>query len=159
VPNGTWASPAPRCRAVDIRPAGPADLPEVLRLVALLHPEDAPPDPDPAARALTEILSRGDDHALLVAETGGAIVGTLHLVISPNLTHDGAPWAIVENVVVDEARRASGVGRALMEEAERRARDAGCYKVQLMSADQRGVGAFYETLGFEPRARGYRKYF
>jgi GNAT superfamily N-acetyltransferase len=158
VPNGTWASPAPRCRAVDIRPAGPADLPEVLRLVALLHPEDAPPDPDPAARALTEILSR-DDHALLVAETGGAIVGTLHLVISPNLTHDGAPWAIVENVVVDEARRASGIGRALMEEAERRARDAGCYKVQLMSADQRGVGAFYETLGFEPRARGYRKYF
>ena len=126
--------------------------------MAQLHPEDAPPDPDPAARALTEILAR-DDHALLVAETGGEVAGTLHLVISPNLTHDGAPWAIVENVVVDEGRRGSGIGRALMEEAERRARAAGCYKVQLMSADERGVGAFYEGLGFEPRARGYRKYF
>jgi GNAT superfamily N-acetyltransferase len=143
---------------VEVRPAGPADLPDVLRLVAQLHPDDAPPDAGRAARALTEILTR-DDHALLVAETGGAITGTLHLVVAPNLTHDGAPWAIVENVVVDESRRGGGIGSALMHEAERRARQAGCYKVQLMSADHRGVGAFYETLGFEPRARGYRKYF
>lgn len=80
-------------------------------------------------------------------------------MIAPNLTHDGASWATVENVVVDEGRRGQGVGRALMEEAERRARDAGCYKVQLMSADEREVGAFYEVLGFELRARGYRKYY
>jgi GNAT superfamily N-acetyltransferase len=144
--------------AVEVRPARPADLPEVLRLVAQLHPEDPPPDLNRAARALTEILSR-DDHALLVADAGGAVAGTLHLVVAPNLTHDGAPWAIVENVAVDEPHRRTGVGRALMEEAERRAREAGCYKVQLLSADERGVGAFYETLGFEPLARGYRKYF
>ena len=143
---------------VAIRPAGSADLPEVLRLVAQLHPEDRPPDPDRAGRALAEILSRAD-HALLVAERGGAVTGTLHLVMAPNLTHDGAPWAVVENIVVDEGFRGQGVGRALMDEAERRAREAGCYKVQLMSADERGVGAFYEGLGFELRARGYRKYF
>jgi len=107
---------------------------------------------------MAEILPR-EGHALLVAEGDGAIVGTLHLVVVPNLTHDGSPWAIVENVVVDEGRRGHGVGRALMEEAERRAREVGCYKVQLLSADHRGVQAFYENLGFEPRARGYRKYF
>jgi len=143
---------------VEVRPARSSDLSEVLRLLAQLHPEDAPPDPDQAARALAAILSR-DGHALLVAESGSAIAGTLHLVISPNLTHDGSPWAIVENVVVDEAERGGGIGRTLMQEAERRAREAGCYKVQLMSAEDRGVGAFYESLGFKRRARGYRKYF
>ena len=143
---------------IQVRTARSGDLPDVLRLVAQLHPDDPPPDPERAAAALPEILSR-EDHALLVAEVDGQLVGTLHLIVSPNLTHDGAPWAIVENVVVDDGRRGTGIGRALMDEAERRARRAGCYKVQLLSADHRDAGAFYGTLGYELRARGYRKYF
>ena len=129
-----------------------------MQLVAQLHPDDAPSDPARAAPALDEIVAR-EDHALLVAEDDEGLVGTLHLVIAPNLTHDGGSWAIVENVVVEEARRGHGIGRALMDEAERRARAAGCYKVQLLSAEERGVRIFYENLGYEARAVGFRKYF
>jgi len=132
----------------------------VLRLVAQLHRgDDRSPDGLRSRQAWDEIVAR-EDHAALVAEVDGTVVGTLHLVVVPTLTHDGAPWAIVENMVVDEDGRGHGVGTARMGEAERRARAAGCYKVQLLSAvDRSGAHAFYERQGFELRARGYRKYF
>ena len=141
-----------------VRVAGVDDLPALLRLVAQLHSGQGPPDERAGRAALEHILER-PDHTLLVAEVDGEPAGTLHLVVAPNLTHDGKPWAIVENVVVDEPHRRRGVGRALMDEAMARARAAGCYKVQLLSAVERDAAAFYESLGFEARALGYRRYF
>lgn len=76
-----------------------------------------------------------------------------------NLTHDGRPYALVENVVVDAAERGRGVGGALMEAAVTRAAEAGCYKLQLISRDGRSEAhAFYERAGFTASAQGYRRY-
>jgi GNAT superfamily N-acetyltransferase len=77
----------------------------------------------------------------------------------PNLTHGGAPWAIVENVVVDAAVRRCGVGRRLMEDVAHRCRTAGCYKIQLLSRKHRAEAhSFYRMLGFEASAEGFRCY-
>jgi len=47
-----------------------------------------------------------------------------------------------------------------MREIERRVEQAGCYKVQLLSRKHRhGAHAFYEALGFEASAEGFRRYF
>lgn len=47
-----------------------------------------------------------------------------------------------------------------MEEAIRRAKDAGCYKVQLLSNRARTQAhTFYGSLGFELNAEGFRLYF
>ncbi len=102
--------------------------------------------------------------ALLVAEDGGVVVGTVTLVVVPNLTHGGQPWAQVENMVTDSTVRGSGVGRRLIEECLRLAGEAGCYKVQLQSGNQRRTRAndahgFYEHLGFAPSSVGFRHYF
>jgi hypothetical protein len=43
--------------------------------------------------------------SLLVAEVDDTVVGTIDLLIVPNVTHGGRPWAIVENLIVDEAAR------------------------------------------------------
>ena len=48
-----------------------------------------------------------------------------------------SPWAAVENVVVDDRYHRRGVGRALMEEAARRAREADCHRLQLLSSQRR----------------------
>jgi hypothetical protein len=45
-----------------------------------------------------------------------------------------------------------------MDAVVRTARRAGAYKVQLMSADGREAHSFYEAIGFEARARGFRRY-
>jgi GNAT superfamily N-acetyltransferase len=95
-----------------------------------------------------------------VAELEGAVVGTADLLVVPNLTHRGDPWAIVENVVVATAARRRGVGRALLSHAVELARRAGCYKLQLLSMKHRTEAhAFYRSLGIEPVAEGFRIYF
>jgi len=101
---------------------------------------------------------------LLVAERDQAAIGTGTLVIVPNLTHNSQPWAQVENMVTDERARGTGAGRALIEECLRLAADAGCYKVQLQSANTRNTAendahGFYRHLGFEPSSVGFRYYF
>ena len=97
---------------------------------------------------------------LLVAEDRGMVVGTMVLLIVPNLAHNACPWAIVENVIVDNKYRGQQVGRLLMEYAINQAQEAGCYKLMLTSnKKRRGAHRFYRSLGFEATAHGFSTYF
>ena len=146
-------------RSSVVRRAAAADLDAVLGLLAQLHPErPGMPAVDEARAVWTEMLAQ-PERTIVVAEVDGGVCGVADLLVVPNLTHDAHPWSIVENVVVDEPQRGRGIGRALMDAVVRAAREAGAYKVQLLSADGREAHAFYETLGFEPRAQGFRLYF
>jgi GNAT superfamily N-acetyltransferase len=151
--------------ALRIRTARPGDLTRLLALLSELRERaTAGVVWEQAAReeaegAWNEILT-DPRRTFLVAELGGEIVGTADMVVVPNLTHRARPLAFVENVVVTSARRGDGIGRALMVEVEARARDAGCYKLQLLSNELReDAHRFYESLGFRASARGYRRYF
>ncbi len=95
--------------------------------------------------------------SVLVAEDDGRITGALVLAIIENITHKGTPYAIIENVVVDEAARGQRHGEALMEYAIAEARRAGCYKVSLTSNKRRGEAhRFYERLGFVQTHEAFR---
>lgn len=145
--------------AVTIRPAAFGDLERLLVLYGQL--DNRPPDP-PSAHAMgaLEVIQMAPYVHLVVAEVDGDVAGTATLVVVPNLTHGGRPWMQLENMVVDEAMRGRGVGRALMEAAERMARQHGCYKIQLQSAEHRtDAHRFYEAAGFRATSRGYRRYF
>lgn len=97
---------------------------------------------------------------LVVAVLDGHLVGTADLLVLPNLTHHGKPWALVENVIVTGAARRTGVGRELVEHLIELARAAGCYKVQLLSDKQRvEAHDFYRSLGLDAVAEGFRIYF
>lgn len=110
---------------------------------------DAPGENDreAAARHLGALQRAGG--VVLVAEQAGRPVGTLTLFLLPLLAHRGAPEALVEDVAVHPDAQGTGVGRALMHEAMRRARVAGCYKLALSSnAKRTAAHAFYDRLGF-----------
>jgi GNAT superfamily N-acetyltransferase len=148
-----------------IRDAGPDDLPRLLTLYLQLsessqHPEDAVRPAAESHHAMLARIAEDPNVRVLVAEEDGAVVGTLALYILPNLSHGARPFAIVENVVVDASERGSGIGKQLMAEAERIAREAGCYKVSLTSNNKRGPAhAFYEAIGYGPTHRGFTRYF
>ena len=99
-------------------------------------------------------------HELLVAECQGEVVGTMVLLIVPNLSHGALPWALVENLVIDQRHQRRGLGKLLMEYAIARSKEAGCYKLTL-SSDKRRREAhrFYRSLGFQASAHGFRLYF
>ncbi len=111
------------------------------------------------ARSVLEAMLSQDGRLVLVAETDGRVSGTADLIISANLTHDASPWAIVENFVVDEQSRRRGLGRSLIDDAVRRAEEAGCYMIQLVPLKHRThAHAFYARNGFQPVAEGLRRY-
>ena len=147
-----------------IRRARVADLPAILDLLDELR-EGATPgipwdrgDPLWTATVWEEILT-DPRRMYLVAEEDDRLVGTVDLVIVPNLTHGARPIGFVENMVVTADRRGDGIGRSLIADVMARARAEGCYKVQLLSANGRErAHSFYEELGFEASSRGYRRY-
>jgi ribosomal protein S18 acetylase RimI-like enzyme len=144
-----------------VREASATDLDALMGLYGqLTGPPREPvrePPPDPH-EAIAQIIS-DPARSLLVAELDGTVVGTVDLLIAPNLTHRAQPWALVENVVVAESARRLGVGRALMQHAMELAREAGCYKVNLISGNERtGAHDFYRSLGFEAIGQGFKTY-
>ena len=141
-----------------VRPAEPRDLEALLDLYAQLSPGNAGADREDARRALADLIAAAHV-SLTVAESGGRVIGTVTLVVVPNLTHGAAPWAQLENMVVDEEHRGSGAGQALLRTARDEAWARGCYKVQLQSANEReGAHRFYARFGFMPSSVGFRLY-
>jgi ribosomal protein S18 acetylase RimI-like enzyme len=144
-----------------VREATEADLPRVVELLAQLAPGDpdredlSSPLPYKYHLAFRQMTEAGQK--LLVVEDGDRIGGTLALVITANLSHHASPYAIIENVVVDEAARSRGLGETLIRAAIAEAKAAGCYKVSLTSNKRRtGAHRFYERLGFKRTHEAFR---
>lgn len=97
-------------------------------------------------------------NTLIVGEEDGEIIATYQLVFLSSLSHQGTRRAEVEAVRVARARRGQGIGRALMADAEQRARAAGCGMLQLATNNSRdGAQRFYSKLGFSPSHVGMKK--
>jgi ribosomal protein S18 acetylase RimI-like enzyme len=94
-------------------------------------------------------------NTVLIARSGGKIIGTTTLVMFPLPTGLRA-W--IEDVVVDESARGQGAGEAMTREALRLAREAGARTVDLTSRPAReAAGRLYERAGFKLRdSRLYR---
>ena len=147
-----------------IRLATETDIPSILELYQELNTtpyqtrHDRSPSMEECRRVFAEI-SETPGHELVIAEESGNIIGTLVLLIVPNLSHGALPWALVENMVVTRSHRHQGIGKSLMEYVLKRARDAGCYKTTLNSnKKRRGAHRFYRSVGFESLAIGFRHY-
>jgi GNAT superfamily N-acetyltransferase len=149
--------------SVDVRPAVVADVPALLTLYQQLSGGLAPELPLTMAEAEARFagIAADPDRTLLVATVEGAVAGTVDLlIVRPSLTHGGRPWAAVENVVVDDRYHRRGVGRALMDEAARRAREADCHRLQLLSSQRRtDAHAFYRAIGMDASPQGFRLFF
>lgn len=139
-----------------IRTARKDDLPALLHLYCQLSPEDPVLAPEDAHERLAVLLASNLVH-LLVAERDDDVVGTCLLLIIPNLTRGGRPFAIIENVVSRHDARRQGVGLALLADAQSRAWDANCYKIMIATGRKDdAVLRFYERAGF---TRGTKTFF
>jgi ribosomal protein S18 acetylase RimI-like enzyme len=149
---------------VVVRKAVEEDIPRLLELYRQLEitASDAEANKQMTPDDYHKVFARIDSYPgmeLVVAEEKGKIVGSLEIMIVPNLSHKGLPWALVENVIVDEILRRMGVGRQLMQYAINQAKTAGCYRISLSSNNSRTIAhKFYESLGFKGSSIGFRLY-
>jgi GNAT superfamily N-acetyltransferase len=141
--------------SIKYRPAQLADIPAIAALLVSLFTieQDFTPDPARQVAGLKLMLPR-EDILLWVAEApvaGAAprVIGfcSVQTLIS---TAEGGPVGLIEDVVVAEGWRSSGIGRKLLEGAEAWARRRGCSRLQLL-ADQKNPPAlgFYAHLGWQ----------
>ena len=132
------------------REAGPGDFEHVQRLYRQLQPADPVLHDGSDTAAFAQILGSPCLH-LFVLEVDGVVVATAYLNVIPNLTRSASPYAVIENVVVEETLRGTGLGKQIMASTLRAAWDAGCYKAMLMTGSRKpATHAFYKACGFSP---------
>lgn len=142
-----------------IRRASFDELRQILSLLSQMHDEEPAPLVTPELERTFEEILASQSRALLIAASNSDVLGTLDLIVVPNLTRGGRPWAAVENIVVDAAHRQKGIGAALLDEAVEVARSVDCYKLQLVSHSRRDAAhSLYRHSGFDAPVLGYRRY-
>lgn len=94
-------------------------------------------------RALRETLPQSDNQGFVLSakSENGTLVGGLTASTSYG-------WLLVKTLWVAEAQRGKGLGRALTDKAETKARDLGCHGAWLDTSSPDAM-RFYQRLGYE----------
>lgn len=124
---------------------------ELINAFAHLIPQLSSSNPPPDRNALAAIVDNPDVTVFLAKDRDDAdrIIGSLTLVTFRIPT---GLRAFIEDVVVDDAVRRSGAGRAMTTAALDKARALGVSTVDLTSRPSReAANAMYQNMGFERR--------
>jgi len=135
-----------------IREAKPADSKILTKLIKFLGHEI---DEKSVRRNIGKLAKLGE--APLLATLDKKVVGLcgIHKMVT---VHRPAPVGRISILVVAEDAQGQGLGRMLVEEAERRLRKQGCQMVEVTSNDRRNAAhAFYRHLGYERTSMRFMK--
>lgn len=124
------------------------DYEGLMKLYTQLH--DNPfLEKDSSMEKLWNRILKDKDHHIIVAQEDGKIVSSCVCVIIPNLTHRQRPYALIENVITDEAYRKKGLATACLHYAREIAIKENCYKMMLLTGSkEESTLKFYEEAGY-----------
>jgi ribosomal protein S18 acetylase RimI-like enzyme len=148
-------------KEVLFRAATREDLPDIVRMLAddelgSRREKAGEPLPESYYGAFEQINS-DPSHQLIVAESNGRIIGTLHLIFLPSISYQGGLRAQIDSVRVDREYRNLGIGSEMMKWAIEHAKERGAHIVQLTTHNSReNAHRFYERLEFEKSHLGMK---
>jgi len=97
---------------------------------------------------LTEVHEDPLQRLIIVEDTKTSVViATGSLIIEPKFIHQAGMVGHIEDCVVEETMRSKGLGRMIVEQLKRLARETGCYKC-ILDCEEQNV-PFYERCGFK----------
>ncbi|MGC9132578.1 MAG: GNAT family N-acetyltransferase [Candidatus Micrarchaeia archaeon] len=92
----------------------------------------------------------------IFVEEGGKEIGRCFIYLIKNDLHK-EPYALLEDVFVEENYRGKKIGTSLVKKAIEKAKTLGCYKIIATSRFERGEAhKFYEKLGFKKHGFEFR---
>ncbi|WP_425538087.1 GNAT family N-acetyltransferase [Microaceticoccus formicicus] len=124
------------------------DFDGLMKLYTQLH-NNPISEKTPEIMELWNRIINDKDHHIIVAEEGGKIISSCVCVIIPNLTHNQQAYALVENVVTDEAYRGKGFATKCLNYAKEIALKKNCYKLMLLTGSKKeSTLNFYRQAGY-----------
>src|ERR1700678_2436468 len=117
-----------------IEPANLGDVPQLAELLHLLFTQEADfqPDRTKQVRGLRLLIESPQVGVILVARSGGEIVGMVSLLFTVS-TAEGGPACWLEDMVVRPDRRGGGLGSRLLQQAVDYARSHGFHRITLLT--------------------------
>lgn len=140
--------------SIVLRHAGPADAPEIHRLIVALATYEREPEAVEVTPAVlrAQLSAERPPFECLIAEAEGAVVG-FALYFHNYSTWRGRPGLYLEDLFVEPARRGRGIGRRLFAALAQIAATRGCARMEWMVLDWNAPAiAFYQALGARPVA-------
>ena len=127
-----------------IRKAVPDDAEQISVLIKDSMGYDNPPQ---LVRNNIERLKDNPDHLILVAEMDNEIIGLSH-----GMSYDSVYYLPLKNLMsmaVKSAYQRQNIGKALLSEIEKWAKDSGCAGVRIVSGmERKGAHKFYAACGY-----------
>lgn len=103
-----------------------------------------------------DITSLNAEGKKLLARDGEKEIGRTYLYFLFNDLHK-EPFALIEDVFVEEEYRGQGLGSKLVKEAISKAKDRGCYKIIMTARDSNSsVHQWYRKIGFVEHGKEFR---
>lgn len=131
-----------------VREAAENDLNGLLHLYKQLHNSKVTINLDELLKLWSQIV-QDNNHHIIVVEEDGKIVSSCVCVIIPNLTHNQQPYALIENVITDEAYRKKGLATKCLDYAKEIAIKKKCYKIMLLTGSKKNATfQFYRNAGY-----------
>jgi GNAT superfamily N-acetyltransferase len=135
---------------MDLGPALPQDLPQLVELLGVLfeNEEEFAPDAEKQRRALEMILADARVGRVFVARQDARVVAMANLLYTVS-TAEGGRAALFEDLVVLPQFRGKGVGSALLRHVIEAARGEGVTRLTLLTdRGNKRAQALYRKLGF-----------
>jgi GNAT superfamily N-acetyltransferase len=140
-----------------VRSAQETDFARVTELLEWLGRAQVTHDSYALARQVYLNQLEDPNAAHLVAIDNGVVAGFCSLHFRTRLNHT-TPQAWIPDLFVDPATRGRGAAKALLIEAERLARERGCYELALESSyDRSEAHLLYSAAGMQDAGKFFRK--
>ncbi len=137
-------------KPTQIDKATPADIVALTQLLSELfsQEEEFIPNAETQARGLTQIINHPETGIIILARQDNKIVGMVNLLFTVS-TALGERVALLEDMIVSNPARGTGVGSQLLSKAISYAESEGCKRITLLT-DKTNEKAqrFYKRQGF-----------
>jgi glucosamine-phosphate N-acetyltransferase len=101
------------------------------------------------AKEIFNKINKEENYRIIIAEEKDThqVVGTATLLIEQKFIHNGGKAGHIEDVATRSGYEGKGIGRKIIKELIKIAKESGCYKV-ILDCDEK-VAGFYEKMGFK----------
>ncbi len=129
----------------------------LIELLSQLTSIDKSKIPKEQFNTFVNTLDANSSHKIFVYEVDSRVVGSGTIVCEQKLIHNLGKVGHIEDIVVDEHKRNSGIGFTIIERLTQYAKEQGCYKV-ILDCNEKNV-QFYEKCGYKRHGIEMAKYF